>query len=81
MKDKVSRSLKLDRHIDEQLVFLCEQRGVTVNSWLINIVGEAVYKSLSQHRMEEATLKSAKSSLESVFSSLPNLPNMSDLED
>lgn len=62
-KKKTSRTIKLDEKVNDDLVRLCEARGVTVNSWLLNVVGDAVYKALAQERLEQATLKSTEAML------------------
>lgn len=74
---KVSRSLKLDEHIDQALVRICEARGVTPNSWLLNVIGDAVYKAQAQERIENATAQST----ENMMSSLVNLLGASDSEE
>jgi len=63
---KVSRSLKLDEHIDQALVRICELRGVTPNSWLLNVIGDAVYKAQAQERMEQATSQSTENMMASM---------------
>ena len=63
MTDKVSRSLKLERHVDEMLQRICEARGVTCNSFLVNVVGDAIYKADSQYRIEKATVEATEASI------------------
>lgn len=41
-KEKISRSLKLDVHLNERLVKLCEHLGVNPNAYLLNEVGKAI---------------------------------------
>lgn len=67
---KVSRSLKLDEHINDALVRICELRGVTPNSWLLNVIGDAVYKAQSQERVEQATAKSTENMLQGMVNLL-----------
>ena len=71
---KVSRSLKLDEHIDQALVRICELRGVTPNSWLLNVIGDAVYKAQAQERMEQATSQSTENMLASMVKMFGELP-------
>ena len=63
---KVNRSLKLDEHINDALVRICEQRGVTPNSWLLNVIGDAIYKAQAQERMEKATAQSTNNMIADV---------------
>ena len=61
--EKVSRTLRIDPELDSDLKRLCELRKVTVNSFLLNVVGEAVYKGLSQDRIEKATTQATTESI------------------
>lgn len=67
MTDKVSRSLKIDRHMDEMLQRICEARGVTCNSWLLNVVGDAIYKANSTERMEKATVEATQAAMNTMI--------------
>lgn len=78
MTDKVSRGLRIDKKMDDHLVRICEARGVTVNSWLLNVVGEAIYKALSQERMEAATTEATIAALQNLTSQLKDVLGDSD---
>ena len=67
MTDKVSRSLKIDRQMDEKLQRICELRGVTCNSWLLNVVGDAIYKANAQERMEKATVEATQAAMNTMI--------------
>lgn len=67
MTDKVSRSLKIDRHMDEMLQRICDARGVTCNSWLLNVVGDAIYKANAQERMEKATVDATQAAMKTMI--------------
>lgn len=67
MTDKVSRSLKIDRHMDEMLQRICEARGVTCNSWLLNVVGDAIYRANSTERMEKATVEATQAAMNTMI--------------
>lgn len=66
MTDKVSRGLKIDKHMDDMLQRVCEARGVTINSWLLNVVGEAIYKANAQERLEKATIDATQSAMKAM---------------
>lgn len=48
---KVSRAIRLDKDLDDQLLLVCKTLGVNPNAYLKQVVGEAINKHLSQYRI------------------------------
>jgi predicted DNA-binding protein len=55
-KPKITRSVRLDPELDEQLVLVCKTLGVNPNAYLRQVVGEAINRHLSQYRIEQGVI-------------------------
>lgn len=55
-KPKITRSVRLDPELDDQLVLVCKTLGVNPNAYLRQVVGEAINKHLSQYRIEQGVI-------------------------
>lgn len=53
---KVSRAIRLDKDLDDQLLLVCKTLGVNPNAYLKQVVGEAINKHLSQYRIEQGLI-------------------------
>ena len=56
-KEKVNRALRLDVEVDERLQVVCKRLGMTINSFLIQAVGEAIVRHESQMRIENGAIE------------------------
>lgn len=56
-KVKVTRSVRLDPDLDDELLFVCKRLGVNVNAFLIQAVGECITKHMQQVRIENAAIE------------------------
>lgn len=63
---KVSRAIRLDKDLDDQLVLVCKTLGVNPNAYLRQVVGEAINKHLSQYRIERALIDSVNAQMEKM---------------
>lgn len=64
---KVSRAIRLDKELDDQLVLVCKTLGVNPNAYLRQVVGEAINKHLSQYRIEQGLINSVTSQMEKMI--------------
>jgi predicted DNA-binding protein len=64
---KVSRAIRLDKELDDQLVLVCKTLGVNPNAYLRQVVGEAINKHLSQYRIEQGLINSVTAQMEKMF--------------
>ena len=55
-KPKITRSVRLDPELDDQLVLVCKTLGVNPNAYLRQVVGEAINRHLSQYRIEQGVI-------------------------
>lgn len=62
-KPKITRSVRLDPELDDQLVLVCKTLGVNPNAYLRQVVGEAINKHLSQYRIEQALIQTVTEQL------------------
>ncbi|MBM7457297.1 putative DNA-binding protein [Oceanisphaera litoralis] len=55
-RDKITRTVRLDVEVDERLQVVCKRLGVTLNSFLIGAIGEAIVRHESQMRIESGVM-------------------------
>ena len=66
-KPKITRSVRLDPELDDQLVLVCKTLGVNPNAYLRQVVGEAINKHLSQYRIEQALVQAVTAQMAKAF--------------
>ena len=66
-KPKITRSVRLDPELDDQLVLVCKTLGVNPNAYLRQVVGEAINKHLSQYRIEQGLIQAANAQMAKAF--------------
>ena len=69
-KPKITRSVRLDPELDDQLVLVCKTLGVNPNAYLRQVVGEAINKHLSQYRIEQALIQAVNAQMAKAFEML-----------
>jgi predicted DNA-binding protein len=62
-KPKITRSVRLDPELDDQLVLVCKTLGVNPNAYLRQVVGEAINKHLSQYRIEQGLIQAVNAQM------------------
>ena len=66
-KPKITRSVRLDPELDDQLVLVCKTLGVNPNAYLRQVVGEAINKHLSQYRIEQGLIQAVNAQMAKMF--------------
>ena len=66
-KPKITRSVRLDPELDDQLVLVCKTLGVNPNAYLRQVVGEAINKHLSQYRIEQGLIQAVNAQMAKAF--------------
>ena len=66
-KPKITRSVRLDPELDDQLVLVCKTLGVNPNAYLRQVVGEAINKHLSQYRIEQGLIQAVNAQMAKIF--------------
>jgi len=64
---KVSRAIRLDKELDDQLILVCKTLGVNPNAYLRQVVGEAINKHLSQYRIEQGLIASVNAQMANML--------------
>ena len=66
-KPKITRSVRLDPELDDQLVLVCKTLGVNPNAYLRQVVGEAINRHLSQYRIEQGVIDAVNAQMAKAF--------------
>ena len=66
-KPKITRSVRLDPELDDQLVLVCKTLGVNPNAYLRQVVGEAINRHLSQYRIEQGVIDAVNAQMAKMF--------------
>ncbi|MGL6348256.1 MAG: hypothetical protein ACRC2U_00040 [Aeromonas sp.] len=64
---KVSRAIRLDKDLDEQLMLVCRTLGVNPNAYLRQVVGESINKHMAQYRIEQGLINSVTAQMEKMM--------------
>ena len=66
-KPKITRSVRLDPELDDQLVLVCKTLGVNPNAYLRQVVGEAINRHLSQYRIEQGVIDAVNAQMSKMI--------------
>jgi hypothetical protein len=66
-RTKIPRSVSIDRDVYDRIESMCARLGVNVNAYLLNAIGEKIYKDESMLRMEQMTAQATSDSMEKLM--------------
>lgn len=69
-KPKTKRSVNLDTSVYERIVAMSELLGTTVNAYLVEAIGQKIYKDESMLRMERQTAQMANGAISEIVEHL-----------
>jgi len=67
---KVSRAIRLDKPVDDDLIVVCRLLGVNPNAYLRQVVGEAIHKHMAHTRAEEAAKRVMAEKMDLILSEI-----------
>lgn len=67
-KKKVPRSVSIDKNVYDRIESICARFGVNVNAYLLQAIGEKLYRDESLLRIEEQTAQATSASLDKIVS-------------
>ena len=79
IKKRVSRSISVEIGVYERILSMSERLGVNVNAYLLEAVGQKLYKDESLLRIEESTAQATVGAMNNIIEALgPMFANISE---